>query len=475
MRFRLSRGQLAGLSLGLLWAGFAAWAVHGFPPGVDLPAHAAQLQTLADLLRGREEVAQHYRATFPIGYGAVTWLFAPLAMATDGTVAARVAVWLTLVLLPIGHAVLARELGRSGWVAAFSAPMAFGVSYWYGFLSTFFALPWTLFAWALFVRVSKSSRARARSVLVLAALCVLVMLSHLVVFGVLAVGIAALALARSDRRRALTLAAISLAPGFLLCGARIVLFAGRALGQTRQPTDYDLAGHLNWILKASDTDGRIALWSTVLTGLVLVGVMFWRRTAEKLPVFLFLAMVLLYLATPKSLSGAWLIYPRLAVFLALSALLLVDMRSLARPLRFLLIAFALTSLVATARRHVRFAHQIRGLDAVTATPPPPGVHGGLSLAGLTLPGSRIKFLEHLPQWWTARHGGVGTHFFADADHQPVRFVEGKALRGLTTPEAGLPVGHFSALLVYGEGELPSELAAFRETQRSGMWRRIERR
>jgi hypothetical protein len=64
----------AGLGAGFLaWALLCLWCARGTPPGVDLPAHAAQMQTLASLLGGEAEVSGRLEARFVPGYGWVTW------------------------------------------------------------------------------------------------------------------------------------------------------------------------------------------------------------------------------------------------------------------------------------------------------------------------------------------------------------------------------------------------------------------
>jgi hypothetical protein len=191
---------------------------------------------------------------------------------------------------------------------------------------------------------------------------------------------------------------------------------------------------------------------------------------------LFLTLGALFLATPKAISGAWLIHVRLPVFAGFVALVLVDPTRIARPVRALLLLITLASLAETARFHWRFSREVEGLETLVAQPPPPGVHGYVSLVGNRLPGKgRLVYLEHLGQWWTATQGGVGHHFFADADHQPVRFRPGAALPMSLEGATADTLTPFSALLVYGEGPLPEFLAGFTETARAGRWRRLERR
>ena len=54
------------LILMVAWGCFAAWCVNGIPPSVDLPAHAAQMQTLAELVRAIRDVAAGGTAVHPI-------------------------------------------------------------------------------------------------------------------------------------------------------------------------------------------------------------------------------------------------------------------------------------------------------------------------------------------------------------------------------------------------------------------------
>lgn len=448
---------------------------------MDLPAHAAQMQTLAELVRGTPDVSRVYEAAFPVGYGLPIWLFLPLTLLTNGAVAARVAVWTALVLFPLGHLALARALGRTGWTVVLVLPLAFHISYWYGFLSTFFAIPFVLLGLAAYVR-SLDAPTRAgqwKALVALALLALGAMLSHLVAFGMLGVGVMALAYASPLRGVALRRAALGLAPAALLCAARVLALLGRAAAPgSHLPSSYDAASHVNFLFRAYRPEGLLAVAGPLLvTAVFVVAGWMHRRPEPRRPWALFIALTALYVATPKAISGAWLIHVRVAVLVGVAALLLVDPARLARPLRMLLAGIALLSLGETARFHVRFAREVEGLEVLTTTPPPAGAHGYLSLVGLRRQGEkgRITYLEHLGQWWTGRQGGVGHHFFADADHQPVRFREGERLPArldvTSPPEDFAP---FSSLLVYGEGPLPEALSGFRETARAGRWRRLDR-
>ncbi|WNG49888.1 hypothetical protein F0U60_41550 [Archangium minus] len=459
------------------WGSFAAWCVNGIPPSVDLPAHAAQMQTLAALVRGDPAVSAVYEAHLPLGYGLPIWFFLPVTLLTNGAFAARLAAWTGLMFFPLSQLALARVLQRPAWTVVFGLPLAFNISYWYGFLPSFFSLPLALFSLALYLHALRSSGRAVGAVVGLALLSTATMLSHLVAFGALCVGMAALALFSDSRRRAVGLAAAGLALPLGLCAARIVALASRAFAPgNAAPTDYGWGSHFNWLLRNYRPEGRLAVVGPLLITLVfVVAYLRGRREEPRAPWVLFLSLGALFLMTPKALSGAWLIHVRLPVLTGVVALVLVDPARIARPVRALLLLVVLASLAETARFHWRFKQEVEGLETLVASPPPPGVHGYVSLVGHRSQGSRLVYLEHLGQWWTATQGGVGHHFFADGDHLPVRFRPGHSLPQWLDGGSSEQLAPFSALLVYGEGPLPGTLAEFEETGRAGAWRRLERR
>ncbi|WP_146210047.1 hypothetical protein [Vitiosangium sp. GDMCC 1.1324] len=459
------------------WGSFAAWCVSGIPPSVDLPAHAAQMQTLAGLVRGEPAVSAYYEAHLPLGYGLPIWFFLPVTLLTNGAFAARLAAWTGLMLFPLSHLALARVLRRPAWTVVLGLPLAFNISYWYGFLPSFFSLPLALFSLALYLHALRTSGRAVGAMVGLALLSTATMLSHLVAFGALCVGVAALALTSAPRRRAVGLAAAGLALPLSLCAARIVSLASRAFTPgNAAPTDYGWGSHFNWLLRNYRPEGLLAVVGPLLVTLVfVVAYVRNRREEPRAPWVLFVALGVLFLATPKALSGAWLIHVRLPVLAGVIALVLVDPARIARPLRALLLLVVVASLAETARFHWRFKQQVEGLGTLVASPPPPGVHGYVSLIGNRAPGSRLVYLEHLGQWWTATQGGVGHHFFADGDHLPVRFRPGHALPQTLDGGSAEQLAPFSSLLVYGEGPLPGTFSAFVETGRAGSWRRLERR
>jgi hypothetical protein len=199
-----------------------------------------------------------------------------------------------------------------------------------------------------------------------------------------------------------------------------------------------------------------------------------RRGEQRLPLVLFITAVVLYLATPKTLSGIYLVSVRLPVFAAALSLMLVDWRDFPRWGRGFALAVSLVALAQAAIFHHQFAGAMEGLQAMVDGPPP-GRHAYFSVAGPGVLGSRNIYAEHLGQWVTATRGGTGQNFFADAEHHPVRFHPGHELSADALHATAAELAFYDTVFVYGAGPLPQALQGWRQVQRSGGWRRLRRR
>lgn len=457
------------------WGALCAFLLEGFPPPVDLPAHGAQLETMVELLRGAEDVRALYRLRFPVGYGLPYWLLLPLAWVTSGGFAMKAALWASLVAFPVSVAALLRALGRPAAAAALSLPFAFNLSYWYGLVSGHFAQPLALVGLAAYLKALRDGR--WRWVLLANAAAAACLLSHLVAFAVLAFLIGVAALASPPRARSIRLGVLSLGLPVLISLPKVISMATRAVTPGEWPeTRYDAAAHVGWFFRSYRPEGLLAVAGPLAIAAAFAALWWWRRREEpaRLPPALFWAMSALYLATPKTLSGIYLVAMRLPVFAGALALALVPWTAVPRAVRVGLLALVALSLVETAAFHQRFKREVGGLQALIAEPRP-GKHGYLPLLGNKVLGSRHPYAEHLGQWWTAERGGVGHHFFADAEHHPVAFQPGVTVPA-SLEHAKDQAGWFDELLVFGDGPLPDSLAGFEEVERAGAhWRKLRRR
>jgi hypothetical protein len=455
----------------LSWAVFSAWCIWGFPPPVDLPAHGAQLQTLVNLLRGDPDVSQVYEIRVPIGYGLVFWLSLPLAYLTNGAVATRVALWVTLQLFPLSQLALLRAFRRPDWLVLLGLPLAFNFSYWYGLLSGLLAQPLAFFTVAVFQRALESRRARA--LIWVNLLAAATMQSHLVAFVALVLMLGVLALCHPPRLQSLKMAALALALPIGVSLPKVWSMALRAVRPGPWPaTHYGGIAHFVWFVRNYRPEGFLAAWAPLLISAVFVVLYLRRRRREPIaPAAMLVALLALYFITPKTLSGIFLICVRLPVLAAMASLLLVSGDALSKPIKIGVLALSFASLVQTAMFHHRFAREVEGLEEMMAGPPPK-THGYWSLAGREALGSRMIYLEHLGQWLTAKRGGVGHNFFADAEHHPVRFKPGREIPSSLVLASPQELARFDQILLYGDGPLPWRLTGWREIARAGLWRKM---
>jgi len=455
----------------LVWAGFTAWCVCGFPPAVDLPADGAQIETLKNLLRGDPEVKRYFQIQYVVGYGLPFWVFLPIAFIWNGGVAARLALWVCLQLFPLSHLAMLRAFRRSEWAMLLGLPLAFNFSYWYGLMPGLFAQPLAFFSAALFARTLEAPSWKRIGLLNLLAGATL--LCHLVAFAVLAVVIAALALSTRPLKKSVQMALGGLLLPIGLSLVKVIPMAQRALTPGPWPaTEFAGSSHLTWFFHSYRPEGALAIIGPLLVAAVFCIAYLRRRKVEPAgPAAMFAAALGLYLLTPKTLSGIFLISVRLPVFAGMLSLLLVSAEVLPRQLRAGLAILSVASLVETGVFHWRFAREVDGLEQMLAGPVR-SPQGYWSLAGPRLLGSKHIYAEHLGQWLTATRGGVGHNFFADAQHHPVHFKPGVDIPARLDQATPQQLAWFQEILIYGDGALPSWLNGWREEARAGRWRKL---
>lgn len=467
---------------GGLWALFSLWCVWGIAPPIDLPGHAAELETLVSLLRGDPEVAKVYEWHPVFGYGLEVWLFLPLAWLTNGAAAAKTAMWLTVTVFPFAHLSLGRAFGRSDETVVLSLPLVFSMSYWWGFLSGLMAQALFLFTLAAFVRAVRTVRAagsaRGASTRRWALVMVLglaTMQSHLITFAALCVVITLVAVSEAPPLQAARAVALAVGPALAIAAPRVLVLASRAVDAGDAPvTTYNAEAHLNWFFKHYRPEGNLqAFLPAVVSGLFALLYLVRRKSEPRTPAVAAAAMSLVYLATPKTLSGILLVCQRLPSLAGLLTLHMADVRALPRWARGVLAVGCLASLGQTAWFHHRFADALDGFGQVTERPPH-GRHGYLSLVGRGILGSQAIYLEHVGQWWTARSGGVGHNFFAEYDHHVVRFRPGVSLPNNLLEASTEERATFEEVIVFGEGTLPAPFDGYVVDARAGRWRRLVR-
>jgi hypothetical protein len=421
---------------------------------VDLPAHAAQMQTLASLLGGEAEVSARLEARFVPGYGLVTWLMTPVALAFHGAGAARLALFLSMAGLLPAMALFLRAARQPEELCFLAAPFGFSFAYWYGFLPELFARTFGLLALAAWLTWVRQER-RSREVLA-ATLLAVVALSHLLTFGMLL--LAALALV-TVRPRPLPVRSLRpFLPGVAIAVWGVLLLRGSLGPAAGVGWRWDGAGHALFFFRNYGEEGRLGLVASAIL-VVLCLLTAARRGAAARVLVVVAVWAAAYLLCPRDLGTATLLCYRVPALVGLAAICGAAplFRSPARTT--IAMACMIVALAQVVSFHLHFRDSVAGLVSVARREPS---RGFLPLNGPRLPWTRFPYLEHFGEWITARKGGLGSHFFADAAHQPVH-------ARLAAP----PFPAWTALYVYGNGPLPPEEGQWCVARSAFQWRRYQ--
>ena len=452
--------------------GLVGFWLQGMPPSVDLAAHAAQFETLKGLLQGDPLLGDTYGWHVPLGYGLEYALFLPVAFIWNGAVAAKLVMCVGTVLLPVATWALLRALHRSGSLAWLAAPWLFSMSTWYGLLSGVVAVPLVLFCLAANLRLLEQP-SRRRFALA-CALMLATSATHLLAFAVLCVlSLVALAVEPVHRAHARWLVLPLVAPTLIVLPKVYFLAACAVHPGHSPPTEYAAMPHLMWFFRNEQVEGLLGVAGPIALTLVLLALWVRHRAQEpRLPLALFITAVVLYVLTPKTLSGIFLACVRLPVFAGLLSLGLVDVGRLPRRALVFIGSLTAISLFESAHFAQAFRNETQGLEACLSHRA--SRHGWINLGPKTVLGSRNPYAMHLGQWVTAIQGGRGNGFFADAPHHPVHFQEGRALPDELGEFTARQLGELDEIYVFGAGPLPASLDGFRLASTCEHWRRLDR-
>lgn len=272
-RFWIAFGVCAAASLVPLWGA-------RYLPMVDLPQHAALVSAWLHLGDPAYGFADQFEA-HPFTPYALTYLVAlGLAKGVGVLYALKILVTLGVLGLPLATLRMARRRGADPWWALWAFPMAFGISFYWGFVSYLVAAPLGI---ALVDVGDAHARAPTRrSAATVALLGIALFFTHLVVLvaAVAIVGLLVLLRSRGAAQRFARLAPLA---------APVALTAV-------------------WALVAAGRDDRVARWEWGLS---------WRRLTL-LPEFLFGAPTQADPGSPAIGEGAAMLALALATSLALA-------------------------------------------------------------------------------------------------------------------------------------------------------------
>jgi hypothetical protein len=434
-------------------------------PCVDYPQHLA----LSDIARRLQDPASPEQAAYQLNYFTYNGLFhvivAWLSMVLPIELAGRLVVAASLVGTAGAVTALVRVLRRPPEYAALFTPILFSFSVGWGFVN--YVLATTVAAWALVAVAHAVVRPSIGSLSVVAALGLLCAFAHVLAMLTLCAGGAALAFElawrvtspspgaawwRSRPVRAFLRGTLVLLPLAIGCAFCIAVYQRQYVWDPNMYRDPTMEGTAPSIWEkvvffsafATDLFGdgtdQIVLW-------VAVGVMawstrlFWKarraraasRASVRPPppagspaiVAPFVVMTLAYFATPMVLIGTHLIFPRLAQWTILGALLATPRfpAALASRARAWIPRLGLVAGLNTVAHCALFSWETADASATIDDLPP----GRAATAVIWEPWTaafRNGTLTHLAAYYAARKHGRWAFAFARYLSVPVRFKPG---------------------------------------------------
>jgi hypothetical protein len=337
----------------LYWTGVALAVAGLFAtrllPCVDYPQHLA----LSDVARRLADPKSPERAIYEVNFFTYNGLFhllvARLSAWLPIELAGRIVVACSLLALAAAVVALVRLSGRPPAHAALFTPVLFSFSLGWGFVN--YVLATSIAAWTLVVIARTSVQPRADRVLAVAALGLACAFAHVLAMLVLCAAAPCLAVELAWRRaatsssrgrrwaRALGRAALAVLPLAIGCAYCIAVYHQQYAWDPSMYRDPTIEGSAPpvWEKLAffgafaldlfGDATDQVVLW-------VALGVMGWAAVrswkdassaspaSESPPLVLpFLVLSLAYFATPMVLVGTHLIFPRLAQWAVLGAVL----------------------------------------------------------------------------------------------------------------------------------------------------------
>lgn len=428
----------------------------------DLPEHLAQVaiwKRFADACHDFASLYElHYATPYLLGYALIRLL----ATVCTVTTAATLVVWMAILALPLSVRVLLLRAGADPWLSLLAFPLAYGYAFYWGFLNFLIAIPIAVIHVALLF----DRRPWAQTIL-----GVLLMASHGLLFAFAAAVTLGFAIVKRSWRTAATIL-----PGALLMAAFLLSRTTTERTVTWKPGPSRLTDFSSVLFANAWEPAGLALLGAMIVAIAVAGPRLSRDPTRWIPG---VVAVLSYLALPFGMSGTAYVYPRFAIFVAIGALLFVDVRTRAIS-RVLIVVIAIVWCSVTAARFHRFDAEARELDPLIERIPPARRVAQMNVHAFSdhVPG---PVYWHAGAYYQVRRGGIVAWSFASLESwypSIVRFRSGAepVIASRTTPVDGMD---WPGLLAYDyvlvRGSDPRR-GAFRDAPqplklvgRSGSW------
>jgi hypothetical protein len=436
------------IAVGLVVAGF--FATH-LLPCVDYPQHLA----LSDIARRLQDGGVTERAEYQLNYFTYNGLFhllvAALSRAMPIELAGRLVVVASLLATSAAVVALLQVLRRPPSYAALFTPILFSFSLGWGFVN--YVLATAIAAWALVFVARATRRPTALDLAAIAVLGFTCAFAHVLAMIILCVAAASVALeqawrgsgpgpARARLGRTLLRTAVVLAPLLLGCVYCIavyreqyawnpVVYRDRTLEGTAPPLWQKVVFFPAFAtdLYGDHSDAGI-LWATLAAiawpMVAWVASRSWRSAPASPPAAApFVVLTFAYFATPMVLIGTHLIFPRLAQWAVLGAVLAMPRftgKTLTRA-RPVMAGLGLLAGANTLVHCVLYDRETRDASATLDELP-----AGRAATAVILEPWTESFkngtLTHLAAYYAARKHGSWAFSFARYLSVPVRFLPG---------------------------------------------------
>ncbi len=423
-------------------------------PCVDYPQHLA----LSDIARRLGDPAAPENAQYQLNYFTYNGLFhvsvAWIARVLPIELAGRVVIGLSLAGMAGAVLALVRVLRRPPVHAALFTPILFSFSLGWGFVN--YVLATTLAAWALVFVARATLRPTVLAIVAVGGLGLACAFAHVLAMLILCIAAAGLSLELAWRRtspsasvpsrvlRTVLRAALAALPLVIGCIYCVEVYRRQYVWDPNMYRDPTLEGSappllqkLTWFGAYAtdlfwDATDQVILWGAIVVMVWSEWLAWKRRRAGDLsredppPILLpFVLLSLAYFATPMVLVGTHLIFPRLAQWAVLGAVLATPRFPAAnagRAQRWIL-AIALASGFDVLLHCGLYAWETNDASRVIDDLPP----GGSATAVIWEPGTyafRNGTLTHLAAYYAARKHGEWAFAFARYLSVPVRFKPG---------------------------------------------------
>ena len=443
-------------------------AVTGTLPMADLPEHMAQVAIWKHLGDACHDYANTFQLNFAIPYLLGYVVMRLFATVMTVTLAAKLTVGLSIVLLPLSLRALLRRTGADEWLSLIGFLLAYGYVFYWGFLNFALAIPIAVFYCALLY----DERPR------LAGSCALALLllgAHALMFAFAAVVAAIVAAVRRAPRLLVPL----VAPAILLAAFFIRLRqseAGTEGGFTWWKSTPRRFLDLPSLLFANSWE---PFGAPLLLAIIVAVLVTWPRLTRDRARWVPLAVAAgIYLFAPLGAYGTAFLYTRFAVLVPIGALALIETpRRAVAVSRILIVALVLVWMGVLTGRFHRFGKEVADYDSLIASIPPNRrvVHFNVEPFSEHVPG---PVYWHFGALYQVRRGGLSAWSFANFFMQVVRYKQGAepVVTSQSTPRTGIDwpgVLRYDYLLVRGGDPRPWLLAKapvpIATERRAGEW------